>query len=82
MPDNGTNQRGYVSYTVDEVQDGWIINAWINYTHQSTWLQYPVMTALDKHLNMGVSDTRVFKTVQDALQFFPSAETVEVFGSE
>lgn len=82
MSDNGTNQRGYISYTVEEVQDGWIINAWINYTHQSTWLQYPVMTALDKHLNLGVSDTRVFKTVQDALQFFPSAETVEVFGSE
>lgn len=75
MPNTGENHRGYVSYTVSEAQDGWLIDAWINYTHQFGWLQYPVITAKEKHLTMGVSDTNTFCTVQDALQFAPSNRT-------
>ena len=74
MPQKGENHRGYVSYTIKEAQDGWIVDAWINYTHQTTWLQYPAITAKQKHMISGVSSTYVFKTIQDALQFYPNAE--------
>lgn len=77
MPKNGENHRGYVSYTIAEAQDGWLVDAWINYTHQTSWLQYPAITAKEKHLTAGVSDTNAFNTVQDALQFNPAYEPVE-----
>lgn len=83
MPRGGENHRGYVSYTIKETQDGWIVDAWINYTHQTTWLQYPAITAKQKHMTSGVGDTYVFKTVQDALQFYPTEEDVRPLnGSE
>ena len=74
MPNTGENHRGYVSYTVLEAQDGWLIDAWINYTHQISWLQYPAITAKEKHLTFGAGDTKNFCTVQDALQFNPTYE--------
>ena len=75
LTNRGENHRGYISYTVEEVQDGWSIDAWINYTHQTPWPQYPVITAKQKEQTMGVGDTRTFKTIQDALQFFPGEDT-------
>ena len=78
MPRSGENHRGYVSYTIKEAQDGWIVDAWINYTHQTTWLQYPAITAKQKHMTSGVGDTNVFNTVQDALQFYPTEEEVRL----
>lgn len=74
MPKRGENHRGYVSYTIKEARDGCIVDAWINYTHQNTWLQYPAITAKQKHTTSGVGSTNVFKTIQDALQFFPNAD--------
>ena len=74
LPNRGENHRGYVSYTIAEAQDGWGIDAWINYTHQTPWPQYPVITAAEKQQTMGVGSTRTFRTVQDALQFFPGEE--------
>ena len=74
MPKKGENHRGYVSYTIKERGDGCIVDAWINYTHQTTWLQYPAITVKQKNMTSGVRSTNVFKTIQDALQFFPNAE--------
>ena len=74
MPRDGENHRGYVSYTIAEAQDGWIVTAWINYTHQVSWLQYPAITAKDKHMTAGVRDTDAFNTIQDTLQFSPDVE--------
>ena len=82
MPHKGENHRGYVSYTVKEGQDGWLINAWINYTHQTTWFQYPAITAKEKHMTAGVGDTYTFLTIQDALQFNPNEEPEHPNGSE
>lgn len=77
MPHNGQNHRGYVAYPVDEVEDGYIISSWFNYTHQRSWLQYPAMTAAEKRM-ANAFDDRAFKTVQDALQFYPTDEGVEM----
>lgn len=71
MPKDKQNYRGYVSYAVTPAQEGWLVDAWINYTHQISWLQFPAITAKEKHLITGVSDTHAFITVQDALQFSP-----------
>lgn len=76
MPHDGEKHRGYVSYTIAEAQEGWLINAWINYTHQVSWLQYPAITAKEKHMIAGVSGTNAFMTVQDALQFSPLEDTL------
>ncbi|MGN1002647.1 MAG: hypothetical protein ACI4PC_07730 [Oscillospiraceae bacterium] len=67
MPRKGENQRGYLSYTIGEIEDGWIINSWINYTHQQCRLQYPVKTAMETRMSNNLNDSGAFKTVQDAL---------------
>jgi len=72
MPNQGEKHRGYVSYTIKEAQAGWIIDAWINFTHQKTWLQYPALTAKQKILTSGISSSNTFITIQDALQYYPS----------
>ncbi|WP_426350687.1 hypothetical protein ACPWSR_05440 [Alloiococcus sp. CFN-8] len=74
MPQNGENHRGYVSYAMEEIQDGWIINSWFNYTHQKSWMQYPVMTAMEKRITNGWNNADAFLTIQDALQFFPNED--------
>ena len=63
-----------IENTIKEAQDGWIVDAWINYTHQTTWLQYPAITAKQKNIASGAWDTWAFKTMQDALQFNPIYE--------
>lgn len=77
MPRNGHNYRGYVAYPVDEVEDGYLINSWFNYTHQRSWMQYPVMTAMEKRMTNSWIDAGAFKTIQDALQFRPTDESTE-----
>ena len=81
LPDSGENHRGYVSYTVDEAQDGYIISSWCNYTHQTSALQYPARTAMDVRMEGGVSNRSwAFVTVQDALQFYPKHASPELIG--
>lgn len=79
MPRNGTAHRGYVAYTVKEMQDGWILDSYINYTHQNSWLQYPVMTAQENRMSGSWNLDKRFWLVQDAIQFFPNDEDPEPF---
>lgn len=80
MPRNGRNHRGYVAYPVEEVQDGYIINSWFNYTHQRSWMQYPAKTAMETRMANSWSGDGAFRTIQDALQFFPAEEGAEPIG--
>ncbi len=80
MPRNGENQRGYVSYAIKELTDGYIIDSWINYTHQRSMLQYPALTAVEKRMTNSWNDAGAFFTVQDALQFFPMEGGAELLG--
>ncbi len=79
FPNGVENHRGYLSYTVEEVADGCIIDSWINYTHQMYWFQYPVLTAKEKRMVNGWNDAGAFKTIQDALQFYPNDEELKTF---
>lgn len=78
MPWQGENYRGYVAYPIAEMQDDYIISSWVNYTHQRNWLQYPAVTAMEKRMANSWNDTGAFMTVQDALQFYPTNEGVEM----
>jgi len=68
LPNEGENHRGYASYEIREVQEGWIVDSWINYTHQLSRVQFPVQQATE-HDRSGAWDNYKFKTVQYALQF-------------
>ena len=72
LPDSGENHRGYVSYTMEEAIDGYIISSWCNYTHQCSALQYPAATAMETRMKNGWNQSGVFLTIQDALQFDPT----------
>ena len=71
MPRHAEHARGYVAYSTTEALNGYILSSWEYYVHQQTWFQYPVVTAMEKRLTAAWGDTGVFRTVQDALQFFP-----------
>ena len=81
-PQNAAVRQKSASGTRDvykrQMQDGYIINSWVNYTHQRSWLQYPAMTAMEKRMTNSWNDAGAFMTVQDALQFYPTNEGVEM----
>ena len=77
MPGGGENHRGYVAYPIEELQDGYLISGWFNYTHQRTALQYPAMTAMESRMSNIWNQAGAFQTEQYALQFRP-----EQVGSE
>ena len=81
LPNNGENQRGYIAYTIMEKMDGAIVDAWINYTHQQTWAQYPALTAKQQRMANSWNEAGAFKTIQDALQFYPTDEDVGVINA-
>lgn len=72
MPRHAEHARGYVAYTAAAAQSGYLLNSWINYTHQQSWLQYPAVTAQTHRMTCTQSNGGAFRTVQDALQFFPA----------
>ncbi|MGM9652493.1 MAG: hypothetical protein ACI3XP_02530 [Eubacteriales bacterium] len=74
--------RGYVSYRVLELQDGWIVDSWVNYVHQSSWMQYPVETAAGWRMQTSMTSRGAFRVVQDALQFYPPEPDAKPFGAE
>ena len=82
LPDHGENRRGYIAYTIKEMQDGAIVDSWINYTHQQTWAQYPARTAKQHRMTVGLNVTGAFKTVQDALQFHPTEDNLRILGED
>lgn len=73
MPRGGERYRGYVSYGVKARAEGYIIDSWCNYTHQKSWLQYPVSTAMEQRM-VGRFTEGVFYTVQNTMQYFPDQD--------
>lgn len=69
LPLTGENCRGYVSYEIELVEEGWIINSWSNYTHQVKWWNYPLMTAR-QYAQAGILFGGKFDTIQSAIQIF------------
>ena len=72
MPLRAERARGYVVYPVMERQDGCIMDSWMNYTHPTSPLQYPVLTAMQMRMKNGGNYAGVFVTAVDAIQFYPN----------
>lgn len=72
LPRHAQHARGYVAYSTTEARDGYILSSGVYYTHQQSWLQYPVVTAMEKRMTSAFGNTGAFYTVQHALQFFPA----------
>lgn len=72
FPRNGERCRGYVTYAAAEVQDGWILDSWINYVHQRVRFSYPAQTAKEWQMSGAwTGDDTPFFRVQTAIQFYP-----------
>ncbi|MBQ3136461.1 MAG: hypothetical protein IJB74_03160 [Clostridia bacterium] len=69
LPNKAERQRGYVTYEIKELSDGYIVDSWINYTHQQTPFQFPVRTAAETRMSNNLNESGAFRTIQDALQF-------------
>lgn len=82
MPRFARNHRGYVTYSVYEVQEGCIIDSWMNYTHQTGPFQYPCRTAREQRMTDIFNLSGPFVTGQTAVQFFPSREDAALHGYE
>lgn len=69
LPTEGERQRGYLTYEIESEDGSHIVDEWINYTHQCTPLQFPVMTAKQRRMADNWNKSGAFLTVQDAIQF-------------
>ena len=72
LPWRGERCRGYLTYGVETVEEGWLLDSWINYTHQTGWLNYPAVTAWE-YDRSGLRGG-AFGTVRSAIQFYPAEE--------
>ena len=80
MPAKGERHRGYVAYPTAVAREGYLIDSWIYYTHQTSWLQYPAVTATEARMYSGWESPKAFRTVRDALQFHSTKEGAELLG--
>ena len=65
----GEKQRGYLSYGIRKGPEDSFIDSWMNYTHQCTWMQYPVVSAVEMRKRDSSNEAGAFFSVQEALQF-------------
>lgn len=77
LPEKAERQRGYITYEIEEIEERWLVDSWINYTHQQTPFQFPVRTAAETRMSNNLNDSGAFRTIQDALQFRISGEKAE-----
>lgn len=78
MPNRGENQRGYVSYGIIPKNDLLFVDSWVNYTHQITPLQYPVLSANEHRMYGDDYYNITFETVQHALQYIPETNRTDL----
>lgn len=71
LPRRGEDCRGYLTYGVEMVEKGWIIDSWNNYTHQISWFNYPLITAQEHDRKGYWNGARGFSQSQTAIQFYP-----------
>ena len=70
MPRRSENQRGYVSYGMIAINDDYVVSSWINYTHQSSLIQFPLYTAREQRVSGSWGRSYAFRLAQNALQFW------------
>ncbi len=82
LPKQAQHQRGYISYSVSELEDGCIIFSWFDYTHRDSPLVYPNQSALDHQIS-GVWDLKHrFPNIQTAVELNPNLDGNVLSGYE
>lgn len=76
LPQNGENQRGYISYSVVGTESYIDIRQIMDYTHQRNFLQYPVQTATE-YLKNGGWDNTTFRSRQHSMMYWESDEETD-----
>ncbi len=71
MPRKGENHRGYVAYPVEEIPGAYVIGSWCNYIHQKSWMEYPVMTAMERGMKGSWLNENAFNIIYGDFQFSP-----------
>lgn len=69
MPDDGSAHRGYVIFDLLEMQDGYLVDCWFNYIHQTSKIQYPVQTAIECEMTGSSRNGLPFRTIQTTFRF-------------
>ena len=87
LPKKASDRRGYVAYTSKQVEDGWILSSWVNFTSQIGYLQYPVKTARQFTMEGIHLNDYPFSDIQSAIQFYvkdgtPDEESLSEFGMD
>lgn len=80
IPKTGEHCRGYVSYEILEMRDGYLVDGWANFIHQEGWFQYPVKSAMEYRKTSGWFGNGPFIKGQTALQFYPTSDEPEMIG--
>lgn len=78
MPAQGEHYRGYIAYPVVEIQDGYSISSWVNYTHQKSRIPYPAVTAMEHQMTGNWNENGAFITIQDDFQFYTTENDIEI----
>ncbi len=71
LPRSFRNQRGYITYDAVNLNKGYIIDSWFNYTHQTASFLYPARTAMDYGKNSMWGRGDQFSIIYTALQASP-----------
>lgn len=76
FPDEGTQQRGYLTYAVTPIREGQIFRSELFYVHQEHRFQYPVETAASATSTFGASpfvsmqaDISLYELTDDGITF-------------
>lgn len=73
FPAGNLKQRGYVSYSFYLNSDT-STGSWINYNHQKTWMQFPVVSAAESRRKDSTVSNGAFIMILDAFTFFTDTE--------
>lgn len=71
LPRRGESCRGYVAYSVSRLQGEYrAISSWLEYAHQSSLLQYPVQSALERQTEDTLHGNRTFGWVTEFFELW------------
>lgn len=70
FPEEGEAWRGYLSYEMTTTREKWLVDSWMNFTHQTSPWVYPFRTANEHSKNGVFGLSEKFKMIQDAIQFW------------
>lgn len=77
IPKNSEKQRGYVAYSINEINFGRVICSYCNYIHQSFPFPYPSVTAMEYAMNDYFNSSNSFTVIQEQFLIHPEEVITE-----